>query len=238
MIGSDDIRGVVTRLLALLDAHSIPYFVMGGLAVPIWGIPRATFDVDVTLSIDEHGLTAFLSAAKASGFTIDAARSRPQPEIAASSLPRRRRRASTAPLAGALRPPESSRHATILRPAGTAFETGFRDVLHGMRKLKIEWWTTAGRRVEVDIFLVTTPFQQAAFARRVRARIEDREMWVLTAADLILHKLLANRPKDLADVQNLLAVQGVPGAQYLRDWAVRLGVADRLDEAIARATSD
>lgn len=191
MTGTDDIRGVVTRLLELLDAHSVPYFVMGGLAVPIWGIPRATFDVDITLSIDERGLTAFLSAAKASGFTIDA-----------------------------------------------PFEKGFRDVLHGMQKLKIEWWTTAGRRVEVDLFLVTTSFQQAAFARRVRARIEDREMWVLTAADLILHKLLANRQKDLADVQNLLAVQGVPDEVHLRAWAARLGITDRLDAAIARSRSE
>ncbi len=175
------------RLLDLLDAHGIPYSMMGGMVVPIWGIPRATFDVDLTLSVDDVGLRNFLAAAKRIGFTVD-----------------------------------------------ESFEKGFRDVLHGMQKLRVEWWSAAGRRIEVDVFLVTTPYQEAAFARRVRARINAHEMWVLSAADLILHKLLANRPKDLADVQNVLAVQGVPDETYLRAWAGRLGVSERLDEAIAR----
>jgi hypothetical protein len=183
-----DVRDVALRLCALLERERIPYALMGGIAVPIWGIPRATYDVDVTLSVDGETLGRFIGAAKTAGFAID--------------------------------PP---------------FEAGFRDRVSGMDKLTIEWWTEDSRRVEVDVFLVTTEYQTAAFPRRVRVRINGTEAWVLTAADLVLHKLLAGRPKDVADVDNILAVQGLPDATYLRSWSERLGVRSALEAAMQRA---
>jgi len=176
------------RLIDVLDGSDTRYALMGGLAIPIWGIPRATFDVDVVLSVDATGLAAFLDAARGARFVVAAP------------------------------------HAT-----------GFRDVLHGMEKLSLDWWTPESQRVEVDVFLVTTPYQEAAFARRCPVQIDGRSAWVLSAADLILHKLVASRPKDLADIQNILAVQGIPDAVYLRQWAARLGVADELARALETA---
>ena len=46
----------------VLDARKIPYAVAGGLAVTIWGEPRATFDVDVAIAA-ETADAEFLSAA-------------------------------------------------------------------------------------------------------------------------------------------------------------------------------
>lgn len=183
-----DVRGVALALCTMLEREGTPYALMGGIAVPIWGIPRATYDVDVTLSVDEVGLARFLLAAKAAGFEVDA-----------------------------------------------PFETGFRDRVSGMEKLRIDWWTKTSRRVEVDVFLVTTEYQAEAFARRVRVRIDGMEAWVLGPADLVLHKLVAARPKDLADIQNILAVQGVPDPLHLRTWSDRLGVRAALEEALRRA---
>jgi hypothetical protein len=37
------------------------------------------------------------------------------------------------------------------------------------------------------------------------------------------------------NVQNVLMVQGLPDEPYLRHWARKLGVEERLKEAIARA---
>jgi hypothetical protein len=185
---ADEVRAVAVRLIELLEGEGIAYAFMGGIVVPVWGIPRATYDVDVTLLADDAAVRRFLRAAKQLGFEVD--------------------------------PP---------------FETGFRDRLSGMDKLRVEWWTEGSRRVEVDVFLVTTAYQQAAFARRVRVRIDDREMWVLGPADLILHKLVAGRPKDLADVQNILAVQGFVDPDHLREWSRRLGVTDRLEAALRQA---
>lgn len=184
-----EVEQVGWRLVHLLDNEGIPYFVMGGLAVPIWGVPRATYDVDFTVHVDEERLRRLLDRAAAAGF-----------EVA---------------------PP---------------FLKGFRDVLKGMEKLTLAWWTGEGRRIDADVFLVTTPYQRAAFDRRRRAELgPGQTLWVIAPADLIIHKLLAGRAKDMADVQNVLAIQGVSDPEYLRRWACELGVEARLDQALTEA---
>jgi len=53
---ANDVRGVALILVDLLERNAVPYALMGGMAVPVWGIPRATYDIDVVLSVDEEGL--------------------------------------------------------------------------------------------------------------------------------------------------------------------------------------
>jgi hypothetical protein len=43
-------------LIDLLGQLSIPYAVMGGIAVRAYGVPRPTYDIDVTISIDRARL--------------------------------------------------------------------------------------------------------------------------------------------------------------------------------------
>lgn len=185
---ADEVHAVALRLIDLLEGNAVPYALMGGLAVPVWGIPRATYDVDVVLSVDDAGLRLFVELAEREGFEV-----------------------------------------------GPEYESGFRDALEGMEKIRIEWWTQRSRRIEVDVFLVTTRYQEEAFSRRRRVRLDGRDVWVLSAADLILHKLVAGRPKDLADIQNILLVQGVPDEGYLEHWAERLRVAEALRKAVRDA---
>ncbi len=59
---------------------------------------------------------------------------------------------------------------------------------------------------DVDLFLVTTPYQRAAFARRRQVLFLGADRWMITPEDLILHKLLANRRKDLLDVEEILKI--------------------------------
>jgi hypothetical protein len=40
----------LVRLAQLLSEHGIPYMVIGGLANAVWGEPRTTLDIDVTVS--------------------------------------------------------------------------------------------------------------------------------------------------------------------------------------------
>ena len=40
------------HVIAFLQEHGIPYMVIGGVAISIWGRPRATYDVDFKISID------------------------------------------------------------------------------------------------------------------------------------------------------------------------------------------
>lgn len=52
------------------DRLSIPYAVMGGLAVRAHGLPRPTFDVDFTIAIDRDGLPALFDELEELGYTV------------------------------------------------------------------------------------------------------------------------------------------------------------------------
>ena len=90
-------------------------------------------------------------------------------------------------------------------------------------------------RIEVDIFIVTTPFQEASFARRTKAELMGRTVTVFTPEDVILYKLIARRPKDLSAIQNILLTNPSLDRAYLADWAKKLGVEERLAESLADA---
>lgn len=47
----DNLRSV-QRVIEFLNEHHIPYMLIGGLAVSIWGQPRITLDADFKVSID------------------------------------------------------------------------------------------------------------------------------------------------------------------------------------------
>ncbi len=51
-----DQEGALLKLAAALEKQQIPYMVIGGLANVVWGEPRATLDVDVTVWVDEADL--------------------------------------------------------------------------------------------------------------------------------------------------------------------------------------
>jgi hypothetical protein len=103
------------------------------------------------------------------------------------------------------------------------FLRGFVDHLRGLSKIAMSV-QTGDRWVPVDVFLSGSEYQRAAFARRRRHDTDLGSLWLVAAEDLLLHKLIANRPRDRADIADLLLVG-------IQAWAQRLGVLDRLEEA-------
>jgi hypothetical protein len=65
-----------------------------------------------------------------------------------------------------------------------------------------------GREVDVDAFLAETPFQEQLLSRRQRVALDNLEVWLVSPEDLILLKLLAGRPRDIADIGDVLFTQG------------------------------
>jgi hypothetical protein len=55
---------------------------------------------------------------------------------------------------------------------------------------------------------------------------------LITAEDLILFKLLAGRPRDLLDIEDVFFMQGQLDEAYMRRWAGPLGVADQLERML------
>jgi hypothetical protein len=67
----------------------------------------------------------------------------------------------------------------------------------------------------------------------VTCAVEEQQVSLVTAEDLILFKLIASRPRDLIDVQDIFFTQGDLDEAYMRRWATELGVAEKLEEVLA-----
>ena len=68
---SEELHRILFRIIDLLDADGVVYMIVGAFAVAIWGRPRATADIDVTLRADAEHLEALAARAARVGLAID-----------------------------------------------------------------------------------------------------------------------------------------------------------------------
>lgn len=83
-----------------------------------------------------------------------------------------------------------------------------------------------GRGVKVDVLLAETDYQITALDRAVDGAI--------TAEDVIIHKLLAWRSKDIDDIRSILAAGRPLDDGYIDHWAAVWEVTDRWDDVRRR----
>lgn len=89
------------------------------------------------------------------------------------------------------------------------------------------WLRASVQGRHADVALGRTPFDASALARKQRVELFGTKVWVASAEDLVLYKLIAHRYKDLGDVETVLVrMQKRLDLGYLRSWA----------EEIARGT--
>ncbi len=82
------------------------------------------------------------------------------------------------------------------------------------------WLRAAWNDRFADIALGRTPFDRSAAQRKKRATVLEQTLWVASAEDLVLYKLIAYRYRDLADAQAILTRRRlVVDRPYLRHWA-------------------
>jgi hypothetical protein len=143
-----DLQSAVLEVASLLDELGYAYMLIGGLAVAMWGEPRATLDVDV-------------SVWTAPGEFEDAVQ-----RIAA--------RVRTVP--DAL---EFARRTRVL-PVATS---------HGVR---------------ADIVFAALPEERRMILRALWKPVGESRIRVASVEDLILMKLISERPKDLDDARRLV----------------------------------
>jgi hypothetical protein len=65
-----DLTSTLDLLIALMERMSVTYALMGGLAVRAYSIPRATLDIDVTLSLDRERLSELYSALEQQEYAV------------------------------------------------------------------------------------------------------------------------------------------------------------------------
>jgi hypothetical protein len=81
--------------------------------------------------------------------------------------------------------------------------------------------------IKVDLAIGVTGFEQQMIARSTPVQLADRLVPIVSAEDLILMKLLASRPRDIADIDGIVEYQG-DGL----DWKYLLQTGRELTEAI------
>jgi hypothetical protein len=180
-----DLDRALAELVRLFERLRTPYVVMGGLAVRVYGIPRATYDIDFTVAIERERLPELYRELRDLGYSV----------------------------------PEQ-------------YQSGWVDCVAGMPVVKARLYLQ-GRGIDGDLFLAESRFQRQLLARCRREQIDDFAAWLVSPEDLILLKLLAHRPRDLADVGDILFTQGKLDEQYLRHWAQELGAAADLERVLA-----
>lgn len=180
-----DLPDIVEKLTDLLERNGLVYALMGGIAVRVYGIPRPTYDVDLTVAVPREALPDLYDAMEQAGYTV----------------------------------PET-------------YRTGWLDQVAGMPLVKFRLYLQ-DHGVDIDLFLAETTYQQELLQRRRLEEINGTSAWLASPEDLILLKLIANRPRDLADVADIRFVQGELDEGYLRQWAAELGISDRLEQVLS-----
>jgi len=161
----------LARLTAVFEERGIPHALIGGLAVAVWGAPRATEDIDLLADLSPS--PELDSALRAAGFDVEWRRGGPDDPV---------------PLLLRLR---------------------------------------SASGPEIDIVCATRVWEREMLGRSIRVRIpEGPETSVADVEDLIVLKLLAGGPGDLADVAELLERAGA--LPELEARAAARGVSDLL----------
>jgi hypothetical protein len=138
----------VVEIAAALESMKIDYIIVGGIANAVWGEPRATIDVDVTVVVENPELAAAIA------------------RLTHSFKP-------------AIPDPEAFVRRTRVLPLDTA---------DGIR---------------IDIIFALMSFERDAVGRAVSVMFGDRFVRVVTPEDLLLMKIISDRPRDLADAEAL-----------------------------------
>lgn len=90
-----------------------------------------------------------------------------------------------------------------------------------------------GVEVPVDFLVARSDYHAQVVARAQALLVQDAVLQVVSVEDLILLKLVANRPIDRLDVQDLaIANRDQIDTEYLRKWSQTLGVVDPLEELV------
>ena len=144
-----DQEAALVAMAERLEILRIPYIVIGGMANAIWGEPRATLDVDVTVWVDDVEI----------------------PSV-----------------------PERLADQFSILPEHPV------DFVRQTRVLPIE--TRAG--VRIDLIFGMLPFEWTAIQRGVSQLVAGKPVRFCTAEDLILHKIISHRDRDLQDVKAIL----------------------------------
>lgn len=174
---------LLEKIARTFDEAGVPYMIIGGQAVLVYGEPRLTRDIDVTLGAPVEQLHDILELVEKMGVRV-------------------------------LVDPDVFTMQTMVLPCQDP-ETGIR----------------------VDFIFSFSLYEQQALQRVRQIKIGETEVRFAAPEDLIIHKVIAGRPRDMEDVKNVLLknvdVDQAYIHRWLNDFSNALGepLLDRFEEA-------
>lgn len=158
-------QALLAQLSKALDRHQIPYMVIGGQAVLVYGEPRFTRDIDITLGAGIERLEEVLKL-------VD------------------------------------SFHWKVLAPTPAEF----------VQRTMVLPCQDPKSGVRLDLVFSFSPYERQAMDRVRRIKILDQEVCFASPEDLIIHKMVAGRPRDLEDVRVVQNKNQTMDRAYIEKW--------------------
>jgi len=162
---------VLERVGQLLRKARIPYMIIGSQALLLYGEPRATKDIDVTLGIGVDEVRRFKKLLVGTGIKI------------------------------LVKAPEKFVQETYVLPT--------QDRRSGIR---------------VDFIFSESEYERKAIERARSVKIGKTRLAFASVEDVIIHKIVAHRPRDLEDLRGILRRTPEMDLRYIRRWLKKMEV--------------
>ena len=159
------VEQILERIARGLEIRGLPYMIIGGQAVLLYGEPRLTRDVDVTLGVSPDRLSEVQDLLAALGWEILA-------EASAEFVKK-----------------------TMVLPC--------LDPQSGVR---------------VDFIFSFSPYERQAIERARSVQVGNASVHFVSPEDLIVHKVIAGRPRDLEDARAILLKNPEIDLPYVEHW--------------------
>ncbi len=155
---------LLKRLAPELEKAGIPYMVIGGQAVLLYGEPRLTRDIDVTLGVGIDGIAQVRKVAATMDLAI-------------------------------LKDDDGFIKRTMVMPV--------RENSSGIR---------------VDLIFSFSAYERHAIERAKAVDIDGTMVKFASLEDVMIHKMIAGRPRDIEDVKSMLVKNPKYDRSYVLSW--------------------
>jgi len=156
---------LLEQIAGELSAQNIPYMIIGGQAVLLYGEPRLTKDIDVTLGIGSEGLDQVMQSVENLKFNI-----------------------------------------LVPEPEDFVRETMVLPTLHEKSGIR------------VDFIFSFSAYEHQAIQNAKQIKMGAQDVYFASLEDVIIHKIIAGRPRDLEDVRSVILKNPDYDLDYIKKW--------------------
>ena len=165
---------IIELVAKALQAARIPYMLIGGQAVLLYGEPRLTRDIDITVGLPPSQAEELFSLAQNLGL-----------------------------------------RALVENPSDFT------------RKTSVFPCVDDETSIRIDFIFSWSPYESQALKRVRKVKVGKTQVRFASPEDLIIHKIIAGRPRDLEDIRSIIAKNSDLDDAYIGKWL------SRFDEAMA-----